>query len=85
MLKLYSEVGYGRIYRARVEAGLNTSIVALQIVGGDEKEPRAWGYNCDTLFLENINKGTRPSRQIVVKSTTGFGLENDCAGEDQQL
>jgi hypothetical protein len=45
-----------------VEAGSNTSIVALRVVGGDEKEPSTWGYNWVTLFLEDINKGTWPFR-----------------------
>jgi hypothetical protein len=37
----------------RVDAGSNTSTVALRIAGGDEK---------GTLFLKNINTGTWPSR-----------------------
>jgi hypothetical protein len=36
---------------SRVEAGSNTSTVALRVVGGDEKEPRAGGYNWATMFL----------------------------------
>jgi hypothetical protein len=35
---------------SRVE-GSNTSTVALRVVGGDEKEPSAWGYNRATLIL----------------------------------
>jgi hypothetical protein len=50
----------------RVEAGSNTSTVALRVVGGDEKgtqwKPSAWGYNWVTLFLGDINTGTWPSR-----------------------
>jgi hypothetical protein len=37
-----------------VEAGSNTSTVALRVVGGDEKETNAWGYNWATLFLGDI-------------------------------
>jgi hypothetical protein len=47
---------------SRVEAGSNTSTVALRVVRGDEKEPSAWGYNRATLFLGYINTGTWPSR-----------------------
>jgi hypothetical protein len=43
ILKLYSEVGYGRIYRARVKAGSNTSTVVLRIVGGGEKGTQCLG------------------------------------------
>jgi hypothetical protein len=45
-----------------VEEGWNTSIVALQVVRGDEREPSAQGYNWATLFLGDINTGTLPSR-----------------------
>jgi hypothetical protein len=34
-----------------MEAGLNTSTVALRLVGGDEKGTSAWGHNWATLFL----------------------------------
>jgi hypothetical protein len=76
-----------------VEAGSNTSTVGLRVVGGDEKEPSAWGYNRATLFLGDINTRTWPSRlgesQIrdsknVVMSPAGLGPENDCAGEAQK-
>jgi hypothetical protein len=33
----------------RVEAGLNTSTVALRVVGDDEREPSAWGYKYGNL------------------------------------
>jgi hypothetical protein len=46
----------------RVEAGSNSSTVALWVVGGDEKEPSAWWYNWATLFLGVINTGTWLSR-----------------------
>jgi hypothetical protein len=45
---------------ARVEAGPNTSTVALRVTEGDEKEPGAWGYNSATPFLGDINTGTCP-------------------------
>jgi hypothetical protein len=45
-----------------VEAGSNTSTVALRVVGGEEREPSVWGYNWATLFLGDINTGTWPSK-----------------------
>jgi hypothetical protein len=43
---------------SRVEAGSNTSTVALRVIGSDEKGPSsAWGYNWVTLFLGDINTG----------------------------
>jgi hypothetical protein len=46
----------------RVEAGSNTSTVALRVVGDDEKEPSAWGYNRANHFLGDTNTETWPSR-----------------------
>jgi hypothetical protein len=46
----------------RNRAGSNTSTVALRVVGGDEREPGAWGYKWTTLLLTDINTGTWPSR-----------------------
>jgi hypothetical protein len=74
------------------EPGLNTSTVALRVVGGDEREASAWGYNWANLFLGDINTGTWPFRLRslefetvnVVMSPTGVGPQNDCADEDQQ-
>jgi hypothetical protein len=43
-----------------VQAGSNTSTVALRVVGGDEKGTHCVGYNWATLFLGNVNKGTWP-------------------------
>jgi hypothetical protein len=37
-------------------AGQNTSIVALRVAEGDEN--CVWGYNRETLSLEEINTGT---------------------------
>jgi hypothetical protein len=42
---------------ARVEAGWNTSSVALGIVGGDEKGTQCLGYNWATVFLGYMNRG----------------------------
>jgi hypothetical protein len=50
-----------------MEAGSNTSTVDLRVVGGDEKETSARGYNWATLFLRDINKGAWISR---------FGVSN---------
>jgi hypothetical protein len=47
---------------SHMEAGSNTSTVALRVVRGDEMEPSAWVYNRATLFLVDVNKGTCPSR-----------------------
>jgi hypothetical protein len=41
-----------------VEAGSKTSTVALRVIRGDEKEPRAWGYNWAIMFMVAINTGT---------------------------
>jgi hypothetical protein len=43
---------------SRVEAGWNTSTVALRVIGGDEKGHSAWGHNGAILFLGDINTGT---------------------------
>jgi hypothetical protein len=45
-----------------MQAGSNTSTVVLRVVGGDEKEPGAWGYNWAILFLGDTNTGTGRSR-----------------------
>jgi hypothetical protein len=42
--------------------GWNNSIVSLRVVGGDEKGNQSLGYIRATLFLGDINTGTRPSR-----------------------
>jgi hypothetical protein len=54
----------------RVEAGYNTSTVALRVVRGDKREPSAWGYNWATLFLGDINTGT----------WTSSLLKSNCSG-----
>jgi hypothetical protein len=41
-----------------MEEGSNTSTVALRVVGGDEKEPGAWGCNWAAMFLGVINTKT---------------------------
>jgi hypothetical protein len=53
--------GIQLLKKGRVEVGKNTSIVALRVVGGDEREPSAWGYHWATLSLVDIKKGTWPS------------------------
>jgi hypothetical protein len=53
---------------SRVEAGSNTSTVALQVVGGEEK---------GSLESETVKYGHE-------SHPTGLGTENDCTGEDQQ-
>jgi hypothetical protein len=45
----------------RLEAGSNTSTVALRVVRGDQEGNQLLRYNWATLFLEGINKGTCPS------------------------
>jgi hypothetical protein len=45
-----------------VEAGSNTSIVALQVVRGDENGTQCLRYNWVTLFMGDINTRTSPSR-----------------------
>jgi hypothetical protein len=45
-----------------VEAGYNTSTVALRVVRGDGKETQGRRYIWATLFLWDINTGTWPSR-----------------------
>jgi hypothetical protein len=47
----------------RVEMGSNTFTVALKVVGkATKREPSAWGYNWDTLFLGDTNKRAWPPR-----------------------
>jgi hypothetical protein len=42
---------------ARVEAGSNTSTVALLVLRDDKREPSAWRHNWAILFLWDINTG----------------------------
>jgi hypothetical protein len=42
---------YSRSRVCRVEAGPNTSTVALRVVGGDEMGTQCLAYNWATLFL----------------------------------
>jgi hypothetical protein len=80
-------------YRDKIsQAGsFNTSTVALRVVGGDEREPSAWGYNRVTLFLGDINTGNWPftwgsleSETVKCDESAGLRSEIDCAGEAQQ-
>jgi hypothetical protein len=41
-----------------MEVGSNIDTITLRVVGGDEKELSAWGYNRATIFLGDINTGT---------------------------
>jgi hypothetical protein len=59
-----------QIRESRVEAGSNTSTVALRVVGGDEKRAQCLGYNPATLFLEVVNTGTWPSSLGSLESET---------------
>jgi hypothetical protein len=43
-----------------MEAGSNTSTVALRVIGGDEKGTQCLGDNWATLFLRDINPETWP-------------------------
>jgi hypothetical protein len=56
-----SSVSLKQRSKSCVEAGLNTSTVAVRVVKGEEKEPIAWGYNRATRFLGDINSVTWPS------------------------
>jgi hypothetical protein len=47
-----------------MEAGSNTSTVALRLVGVTKREPSAWGYNSATMFLKDKNMGTWPSKLV---------------------
>jgi hypothetical protein len=76
----------------RVEACSNTFTIALRVVEATKREPSAWGYNWDTLFLEDIIWGPGPPDWGSLKSETvkygqqshGSQTKNDYAGEDQQ-
>jgi hypothetical protein len=54
---MFSMLSVPRLYNEDISRGR----IALRVVGGDEKEPSAWGYNWATLFLRDINTGTWPS------------------------
>jgi hypothetical protein len=43
---------------SRLEAGSNTSAIALRVIGGDEKATQCLGYNQATLFLGDVNTDT---------------------------
>jgi hypothetical protein len=51
-----------RNWRCSVDADSNTSTAGLRVVGGNEREPSAWGFNWATLFMGDINMGTWSSR-----------------------
>jgi hypothetical protein len=74
---------------SRVEAGSNTSTVALRVVGGEEWETQCLGhhvpggYKYGDLTLQ-VGGVSNLGQQNVVMSPAGLGPENDCAGEPQQ-
>jgi hypothetical protein len=73
-----------------VEASSDTFTIVLRVVGDNERESSAWGYNWTTLFLGDINKRPRPPAWGILEFETvkyvmcpaGLKPENDCAGED---
>jgi hypothetical protein len=79
--------------QGRMQAGWNTSTVALRAVRGYEKATQCPGrYNWATLFMGDLNTGAWRSRLGVseietinmVLSPAGLRPERDCAGESQQ-
>jgi hypothetical protein len=68
-----------------VEAGSNTSTVALQVLGGDEK-----GTQCLGVYLGHPVPGVyiygdlAPGWVSLESETVKYGHKNDCAGEDQR-
>jgi hypothetical protein len=78
---------------SRVEAGSNTSTVALQVVGDDEKglqclgvklvHPVPGGYKYWDLTLQLVAVSKLRQRNIAI-SPAGLGPKNDCAVEDQR-
>jgi hypothetical protein len=51
-------IGDYLLYSRRLEAGQNTSTVALRAVEGDEKETGCLGYKWANLSVGGINTGT---------------------------
>jgi hypothetical protein len=56
----YNRDSYRRSNGPPVEAGSNTSTVALRVVGGDEKGTQCLGYNWTTQFLGIQIRGPGP-------------------------
>jgi hypothetical protein len=73
-----------------MEAGSNTSTVALRVVAGNEKgtqcpgaqlgHPVPGGYKYEDLTLQ-VGEVSNLRQQNMVTSPAGLGLKNDCAGE----
>jgi hypothetical protein len=62
---------------AGVEVVSNTSIIALRVVGRDEKGTQCRGYNWATLLLGDINTETWSSGWEGLKFETGkYGHES---------
>jgi hypothetical protein len=76
----------------RVEEGSNISNVALRVVGCDERDrlgtwlghPVPEEYKYRDLAIQVGGVSSLRQWNMVI-SSAGFGLENDCAGDDQQL
>jgi hypothetical protein len=76
-----------------VEAGSNTSTVALLVVGVDEKRtqclgmqsghPAPDGHKYGDLAIQ-VRGFSNLREQNVVMSSAGIKSVNDCTGEDQQ-
>jgi hypothetical protein len=72
----------------RVEAGSNTSTVALRVVGGEEKGTQCLGVKPGHLVPGGYKYGDLALQVAgvsnVVMSPSGLSPGNDCTGEDQQ-
>jgi hypothetical protein len=67
---------YSQHEREQVQADSNTSTLDLRVVGGDKKEPSAWGYNWVNLFLGDINRGPdHPGSISLAYATVKYGQE----------
>jgi hypothetical protein len=80
---MFSTLSVPRCY-SRVEAGPNTSTVALRVVGGDENGTQCLGCNWATLFLGDINMGTWPSRLGRVSNLRQLNMDMSPTGPGPQ-
>jgi hypothetical protein len=69
-LNFHILTGRNSIFEPRVEAGSNTSTVALRVVGGDEKGTQCRGYNWDTLLRRIQIRGLGPPGSGSLESET---------------
>jgi hypothetical protein len=89
--RLYKESEQEFSFIPRVEVDSSICTAALSDTGGDEDEIQCRGYNWATLFVEDINMRTWPSRWIspesdtveMVRSPTGHRPKNDCVEKGQ--